>query len=180
MANEKRMDQVILGFLSHEPMTGYEIKKRIDTSLHYFWSGSYGSIYPTLNDLEKNGLVTKAEDKANARKKLIYQITDAGREALREWLKMPVVKNELRYETLLKLFFGKELGKEGVLQHISDFEESIKKELPFLEMCKAQLNDFCDVEDHRYYMLTVQFGIETYKGYLKWCEEARNFLNSYE
>ena len=29
MANEKKLDCVILGLLSHEPMTGYEIKKRI-------------------------------------------------------------------------------------------------------------------------------------------------------
>lgn len=180
MANEKRMDLVILGFLSHEPMTGYEIKKRIDTTLHYFWSGSYGSIYPTLSYLEKNGQVTKSEGNENGRKKLIYQITDSGREKLKEWLAVPVVKNELRYETLLKLFFGKELGREGVLQHISNFEENIKRELPFLEMCEAQLKGICDNEDHRYYMLTVKFGIETYKGYLKWCEEARAFLNSFQ
>ncbi len=50
MANEKKMDCVILGLLSHEELTGYEIKRRIDTTLKFFWSGSYGSIYPTLKD----------------------------------------------------------------------------------------------------------------------------------
>ena len=51
MANEKKLDCVILGLLSHEELTGYEIKKRIDTTLKYFWGASYGSIYPTLSDL---------------------------------------------------------------------------------------------------------------------------------
>ena len=45
MANKKKMDYVLLGLLSHEPMTGYEIKKRLDTTLRFFWGGSYGSIY---------------------------------------------------------------------------------------------------------------------------------------
>jgi len=48
MANEKKLDCVILGLLSHEDLTGYEIKKRIDTGLKLFWSASFGSIYPTL------------------------------------------------------------------------------------------------------------------------------------
>ncbi len=51
MANTKKMDYVLLGLLSHEPMTGYEMKKRLDTSLRFFWGGSFGSIYPTLNQL---------------------------------------------------------------------------------------------------------------------------------
>lgn len=51
MATEKKLDCVILGLLSHEELTGYEIKKRIDTALKYFWGASYGSIYPTLGDL---------------------------------------------------------------------------------------------------------------------------------
>ena len=33
MANEKKIDCVILGLLSHEELTGYEIKKRMDTML---------------------------------------------------------------------------------------------------------------------------------------------------
>ena len=44
MANEKKTDVVILGFLYHEPMSGYDIKKRIDNELKYFFNGSYGSI----------------------------------------------------------------------------------------------------------------------------------------
>lgn len=176
MANEKRMDVVILGFLSHEPMTGYEIKKRIDTSLRYFWSGSYGSIYPTLNMLEQRGMVTKEETAEGGRTKIIYTITEAGHEHLREWLKAPVVKNELHYETLLKLFFGGELGAEGTLVHIQNFEDKIKEELSFFEMCAAQLEGILEEEDHKYFLLTVNFVIETYRAYLKWCEEAKKLL----
>ena len=110
MAIEKKSDCVILGLLSHEDLTGYEIKKRMDTALKYFWGASYGSIYPALGDLVKRGLASKRDGAENNRNKIIYSITEDGRNYLKGWLANPVEKDELRYETLLKLFFGHEDG----------------------------------------------------------------------
>ena len=177
MANEKKIDCVILGLLSHEELTGYEIKKRMDTTLKYFWSASYGSIYPALTDLVNRGLATKRKNTENKRNKLIYTITDNGRDYLKEWLTLPVEKDELRYETLLKLFFGKEQDTEQALSHIKAFEDKIKNELPYLLETEKVLKDYLDDDTaHKYYLLTVEFGIKTYRTYLEWCEEAKNIL----
>ncbi len=177
MANEKKIDCVILGLLCHEELTGYEIKKRINTTLKYFWSASYGSIYPALNDLVNRGLATKREDTKNKRNKLIYTITDDGRKYLKEWLTLPVEKDELRYETLLKLFFGNEQGTEQALSHIEAFEEKSKNELQSLLEAEKNLRDCLDDDTtHKYYLLTARFGIKTYHTYLEWCEEAKKFL----
>ena len=96
MANEKKMDCVILGLLSHESMTGYEIKKIMDTTLSFFWGASFGSIYPTLNGLVREGMVTKYETKENGRNKAIYHITQEGRLYLKKWLQLPIEKDEMR------------------------------------------------------------------------------------
>ncbi len=177
MANEKKIDRVILGLLSHEELTGYEIKKRMDTALKYFWSASYGSIYPALGDLVRRGLATKREGTENKRNKLIYTITDEGRRYLKEWLASPVEKDELRYETLLKLFFGNEQGPEQALSHIKAFEEKIRRELPYLLNAEQALKGCLDGDTtHKYYLLTVEFGLKTYRTYLEWCEEAKDCL----
>ena len=177
MANEKKIDCVILGLLSHEELTGYEIKKRMDTTLTYFWSASYGSIYPALNDLAPRGLATKREDTESRRNKLIYTITENGRDYLKKWLSLPVEKDELRYETLLKLFFGSEKGEEQALLHIEAFEKKIEEELPYLLHAEAILSkSLNDDAAHKYYLLTVRFGIKTYQTYLEWCKEAGNLL----
>lgn len=178
MATEKKIDQVILGLLSHEPMTGYEIKKRMDTTLKFFWSASYGSIYPTLNTLEKDKKVTKVEMTENGRDKVIYSITEEGKDTLKEWLAMPVVKDELRYETLLKLFFGSEVGTAITANHIQNFEAKIKLELPFLKASVKQLKELNSEEDHQYFMLTAMFGVKVYEAYLEWCKEAKVILKS--
>jgi len=177
MANEKKMDCVILGLLSHEPMTGYEIKKRMDTSLKFFWGASYGSIYPTLNGLVQEGMVTKLETKENGRDKFIYTITVKGLTHLKEWLKLPVEKDEMRYETLLKLFFGNEVGAEETLKHILSFEEKIRRELPFLKGAVNELKKIKDSEAaHIYYLITAIFGVKVYEAFLESCEEAEKLL----
>jgi len=179
VANEKKIDCAILGLLSHQPMTGYDIKKRIDFSLRFFWGASYGSIYPTLNSLMKQGMVTKTETKENGRDKIFYTITDKGHDKLKEWLMQPVEKDEIRYETMLKLFFGGEIGKEETLGHIARFEEKAKEELPFLLQCESQLEEILDEdEDHLYYLLTAKFGVKMFQCYLEWCKEANKLLKN--
>ncbi|GLC32519.1 PadR family transcriptional regulator [Clostridium omnivorum] len=176
MANDKKMDQVILGLLSHESLTGYEIKKRIDTMLKYFWSGSYGSIYPTLSSLVADGFVTKNETVENGRDKIIYTITNTGRYHLQEWLAIPVTKDELRYETLLKLFFGSVAGTKISLEHIENFEEKIKNELIVLKGAVMSLEGILQDDAHKYYFLTALFGVKAYEAYLDWCDEAKKIL----
>lgn len=177
MANEKKMDCVILGLLDHESLTGYEIKKIMNARLKFFWGASFGSIYPTLSGLVNDGLVTKFETKENGRDKIIYTITEAGRSYLREWLNVPVEKDELRYETLLKLFFGNEIGREGTLEHINNFEEKFEKDLAVLKEMVNQLEQIKDDEAaHLYYLLTAKFGVKVYEAYMEWCDETKKAL----
>lgn len=178
MAIEKKIDCVILGLLSHEDLTGYEIKKRMDTSLKYFWGASYGSIYPALSDLVKRGLANKRDGADNKRNKIIYSITEEGRSYLKEWLTIPAEKDELRYETLLKLFFGNEAGPLQAISHVDTFEEKIENELPYLIDAASTLRNNLAMDDtHKYYLLTVEFGIKTYRAYLEWCKEAKAMLS---
>jgi DNA-binding PadR family transcriptional regulator len=177
MANEKKMNFVILGLLSHESLTGYEIKKRMDTTCKFFWSASYGSIYPTLNSLVYDGMVTKLETTDNGRDKVIYTITDIGKEYFKKWLTLPVTKDELRFETLLKVFFGGEIGSNITLDHVYNFEAKIKSELQFLQGTVHELTKIQDDEEaHKYFLLTAMFGKRIFEAYLEWCEEARKIL----
>jgi hypothetical protein len=68
MANTKKIDYVILGLLSHEPLTGYDIKQRLDSCLRQFWGASFGSIYPTLNLLLRNEMITSEDISQNTKR----------------------------------------------------------------------------------------------------------------
>lgn len=177
MAKDRKIDLVILGLLSHEDLTGYDIKKRIDGSISFFWKGSFGSIYPALNEMEKSGLVKKKEaKKSSGREKIMYHITAAGRKVLADWLKDEQASNDLKYETLLKIYFGGSEDKAVTISNIEAFEKQIKENLELLKLYKENLESVLDEEGHINYYLTVTFGIDTYEAYLKWCTKAKKLI----
>ena len=68
--------EAILTLLTERPMHGYEMIKEIDTRTGGVWSPSPGSVYPTLQLLEDEGLITSEESGGRKR----FTLTDAGRE----------------------------------------------------------------------------------------------------
>ena len=177
MANDNKTNQVILGLLNHENLTGYEIKKRIDDSLHYFWKGSFGSIYPTLASLEEQGMIAKVDSASGSkRERIVYSITKGGRDYLVKWLAESKTSNSLKYEMLLKLFFGGLVDNAVSISTISEFEDEIAKDLAVLKTYKDSLSKVLNQRDHIFFYLTVSFGVETYEAYLRWCAEAKQIL----
>src|SRR3954471_5122601 len=67
----------ILALLDDRPMHGYEMIQELEERTGGRWTPSAGSIYPTLQLLEDEGLVTAEE--VEGRK--VYSLTDTGKEA---------------------------------------------------------------------------------------------------
>src|SRR5208282_3609382 len=101
--------EVLLGLLTIEPMSGYDLGLTIRASVGHFWNESYGQIYPNLRKLATNGFVScKTERQKGKPDRRIYSITKKGRKRLTEWLAVPPQPEIPRNELLLKLFFGEQ------------------------------------------------------------------------
>ena len=82
---------LILAILNFQDATGYEIKKQsTEGPFSYFVDVSYGTIYPTLSRLEKEGLVTcRSQAQEGKPDKKVYTITPAGRQMFLDALETP-------------------------------------------------------------------------------------------
>ena len=96
----------LLGLLRLKPLSGYEMKARIDKSIRFFWAASYGQIYPELRRLEVAGLVERESAPQGQRQRNVYRLTPEGNAVLREWLVAGDVGYEYRDLGLLKLFLS--------------------------------------------------------------------------
>ena len=67
----------ILVLLSEQPSHGYQIIQEVEARSGGTWRVSPGSVYPTLQQLEDEGLVRPAESESGRR---VYELTDAGRD----------------------------------------------------------------------------------------------------
>ncbi|HMC36319.1 MAG TPA: PadR family transcriptional regulator, partial [Actinomycetota bacterium] len=73
------LELAILGLLKERGMHGYQLKKRLADTLGSFWQVSYGSLYPALKRLQRQGAVEMVFPKEDVgRRKNVYRITPAG------------------------------------------------------------------------------------------------------
>ena len=116
--------RVILGMLKLGAGTGYDIKKVIDFSTRFFWTASYGQIYPELKRLRRAGFVRAEQEPRGKVKRTVYSLTPKGEQALHEWLvDSEDVLFEIRDESLLRLFFADMLSREEVITNLRTQEQ---------------------------------------------------------
>jgi PadR family transcriptional regulator AphA len=164
----------VLGLLNIEPMSGYDIRRNLEESLSYFWSESYGQIYPTLRKLEAVRQITPVKQAASdARRRKLYTITAAGRARLRSWLSEPPRPQPPRNELLLKLFFGREAAPGSCAAHIRRLRVQQERTATALDALERRLKaERRGHPDLRYWLLAVSFGIERAQSLIDWSELA--------
>jgi len=157
---------VILGMVSREPRSGYEIKALVDNSTRFFWAASYGQIYPELKRLSKAGLVEGIDAPRGGRKRTVYAVTADGEQALKEWLRQPPRTYETRDEGLLKLFFAGVLPSEEaveILRSMRAHRRGLVERLRAIEPKKLERED-------PYPLMVLRAGIEFNEWFAGWCE----------
>lgn len=100
-----------LGVLSRGSATGYEIRKQFEEGLFAnFYDAGYGTIYPALKRLSKEGLIVGVSEPQETRPdRKVYTITPAGRASLISALRAEPAPDRVRSDLTFILFFGEHL-----------------------------------------------------------------------
>jgi DNA-binding PadR family transcriptional regulator len=171
-------NEVLLGLLTIEPMSGYDLGQLIRDSVGHFWNESYGQIYPNLKKLEAGGFVTSERERQKGKPdRRIYSITKKGRERLAAWLAVAPQPEIPRNELLLKLFFGTQLSPEIAIQHVErmvESESAILREFKRIEHEEIEKNS--KYPDAPYWKMAARFGQLELKAHLRWGEETLDEL----
>jgi DNA-binding PadR family transcriptional regulator len=72
------MQAAILGLLAEQPMHGYQVIQELATRSGGAWTPGPGSVYPTLQAMEEQGLVAGEQDGSRR----VFSLTDTGRTAV--------------------------------------------------------------------------------------------------
>jgi PadR family transcriptional regulator AphA len=176
---EAKSKFAILGMLSIEPMSGYDIKKEVETSISNFWTESYGQIYPVLKKLIAEKLVTRTiEREAGKPDRHVYSLTTKGRQELRRWLRKDFAPKIQRDEFLLKLFFGEEIPTKANIAHVEHFRELQRRLLQKYRAVEKQIaREYADNSNAPYWLMTVRYGQHVTRGLLQWCDKTLAELN---
>ena len=182
MPDLPRTAHTLLGFLTWGPMSGYDLKKIIDSSTRNFWNESYGQIYPTLKRLYERGLVERSDESGDgARKRHVYAITQAGRDELQSWLEIAPERQPPRVEMLLKLFFGNELGVEKSIEYVESYRAEVMDEMASYAEIRPALEAASQSQRApRFWLMTLRYGERKNESLIAWCDEVLAELRDME
>jgi DNA-binding PadR family transcriptional regulator len=99
---------VVLGLIkaAAQATTPYDLKQMHASGIGGFWTLNHAQLYAEPDRLVEGGYL-KVEREEGGRRRKLYELTEAGRNALDEWLANPTDEfTELRDLGLLQLFFG--------------------------------------------------------------------------
>lgn len=109
----------LLALLSVEPMTGYDLAKRFESSVAFVWHAPDSQIYPELRKMAKEGVLQAEEVSWGPRgKKTQYRITEDGRSAFRAWMREPLEYSRERDPVHLKAAYLEWTEPDAAREHM--------------------------------------------------------------
>ena len=162
------LGHALLGVLAEGPRTGYALVRHLAQSIAYAWPASHSQVYPELAKLREAGLIR--ERGAAPRGGRVYEITEAGLEEVRRWLRETEPSRTVRNEAALRLFFLWLLEPEEAEAYLRGEAEQAHATLEQLERIAEQEDP--DNPKTRAYRTALELGLHTARARLAWAEQA--------
>lgn len=166
----------ILGLLSITPMSGYELKKVVDSSVGHFWSTDRSQIYRTLAGLVEDGLAERETVVQEGRpNRQVHHLTARGAEALDAWLASPLDPEVSRKPFLARAFFADRLTPAEVVHLFERRRDEAVRTLEALEAIEVPTRG--DLELGEFLRLaTRDNGIAHARAELAWADQVLDQL----
>jgi DNA-binding PadR family transcriptional regulator len=177
------LEYKLLGLLARQPMSGYDLASHLKQRFVPFGPISHTQIYPALASLEQQGLVHFhiVEQHAVRPNKKVYELTEDGRAALRQWVESPTPLVFLYDEFFLKAYSlwladptrMIERFREQARLHQEKLEqyEQVVRSKPFASGAEPERADFFDFSEGLFHYV---IGYE--RNYVTWCRWMLEYL----
>ncbi len=177
------LSHAILAALNDAACSGYDLAKRFDGSVGFFWNASHQQIYRELTKLEESGYIEPTViHQDNRPDKKNYVVTLAGQDYLRSWIAEPSMVAYPKDELLVKLFAGDLVDRDIILSELEQHRTQHQQRLNIYHSIEQQIFPHPDElvgvaslkenRAQRYQYLTLKQGIRIETAWLAWYAEA--------
>jgi DNA-binding PadR family transcriptional regulator len=163
---------LILGLMTQQAMSGYDIKQALESFSWLIGSPSYGSLYPALHALLEEALVT-VDVIANANKpaRKIYSITSAGREVLEQWIEQPSESDPSLKAFVIQLLLANNFSAPKLRDQLQQRRLQITTQMKSLE---AMTGIHTELTERK---LAFDYGLALAQAELTWLDETLDKLS---
>jgi DNA-binding PadR family transcriptional regulator len=178
--NKSILEYALTGMLKPKPQSGYDLRKTFTTTGMRHYSDSPGSIYPALKRLVARGWIEAipgSTEQHDPRKRQLFSITDAGKEALVTWLNQPVTRDDviLRVSELMLrfAFMDSNVPRTVTVQFLADFE---REQAIYAAESRVKLDAMRSNYPLHTGFLAYEAGIEGMELHVSWARRSRERL----
>jgi DNA-binding PadR family transcriptional regulator len=155
----------ILGLLAEQNMSGYDIRRFLKSLGWLMGNPSFGAIYPALHALLENGLATvETTSQSNKRIRKLYTITDAGRQALQDWIAQPIKPRTNVKSFVMGLILVGNLAQDRLAAHLQQRRQVVAAHYAALEPVQQDLGE-CVNQGQQ---IAIEYGLATARAELAW------------
>ena len=165
----------VLALLDLKPWTGYELTIQAQRSLTYAWPKSLRLLYSEPKKLVDFGYATTYKEKVGKRSRNVYEITDEGRAALKEWMAMRSQPPRIEVEALLRVLFADQGSVEDLRVVLEQLEDDIgERHQAVVSLMASYLEGSHPFPDRTHLsVLFATFQVEIFKSIERWVEFAQ-------
>lgn len=173
------LEHAILVSLEERSGSGYELARRFEKSIGFFWAASHQQIYRTLKRMVQLGWVHGEDVPQEGRPdKKVYRVSDDGRAELRRWLAELDEPAAMRNDLAVKVRGASMGDPEAVTKQVAHHRDRHAERLDVYRVIEKR--DFPDParltgrQLHQY--LVLRAGVRAEQGFVEWCDEVLHAL----
>jgi len=170
----------ILGLLSWRQLSGYDLKKMMQDSELFYWSGNNNQIYSTLVQLHQEGMVdVQLQPQEHLPSRKLYNLTKEGKAALKQWLISEPPLPQLRKTFLIQLAWSIDLSHQEIDNLLTIYENELRLRLIMLkEQLKrgTLINPARNPREKYVWGMIWDNYLDGYQAELEWAGELRENL----
>ncbi len=173
------LEHALLVSLTERAGSGYELARRFDKSIGFFWRATHQQIYRVLKRMEGAGwLSSEAVAQEGRPDKKVYSVNEAGRAELARWIAAPTDTSMPRNELGVKIRAAAHGDIGALCDEVARHREQHNQRLELFRLIEKRdfpaPDQLSDTPLHQY--LVLRAGIRLESGFVEWCDEVLQAL----
>ncbi|MEV6336549.1 PadR family transcriptional regulator [Nocardia vinacea] len=173
------LEHALLVSLTERAGSGYELARRFDKSIGFFWRATHQQIYRVLKRMEESGWISSEAVAQEGRPdKKVYSVNEAGQAELARWIAAPTDTSMPRNELGVKVRAAAHGDIGALCDEVVRHREQHNQRLELFRLIEKR--DFPAPDQlsgtplHQY--LVLRAGIRVESGFVEWCDEVLQAL----
>lgn len=176
------LPHALLTSLLEKSCSGYDLARRFDKSIGFFWQASHQQIYRELARMEAAGWIFSVADSNSRTKKRIYSVLPSGVDELKRWVDLPTEPIMQRDEFFVRLRADAAIGPLDLAEQLHKRMAVHQEKLDRYHAIERRdfLNRAALTRQHNIQHMILKAGILYEQHMLAWSQDMVQVLHEFD